>query len=66
MLDLLEKCQQIYKLLIYEQHTYHRELRNAQLHHPQKYKLDDRIFARVQVQSKQSKGEVQKLAYRTR
>jgi hypothetical protein len=34
MLDLLEKCQQIYKLLIHEQLTYHRELRNALLHHP--------------------------------
>jgi hypothetical protein len=34
MLDLLEQCQHIYKLLIHEQRTYHRELRNAQLHHP--------------------------------
>jgi hypothetical protein len=66
MLDLLEKCQQIYKLLIHEQRTYHQELCNAQLHHPRKYKLGNRVFARVQVQSKQSKGKVRKLAYRTR
>ncbi len=66
MLDLLEKCQHIYKLLIHEQRTYHRELRNSQIHHPRKYKLGNRVFARVQVQSKQSKGRVQKLAYRTR
>jgi hypothetical protein len=66
MLDLLEKCQEIYKLLIHEQRTYHRELRNAQLHQPRKYKIGDRVFARIQVQSKKSKGQVQKLAYRTR
>jgi hypothetical protein len=66
MLDLLEKCQAIYKLLIHEQRTYHRELRNSQLNHPRKYKVGDRVFARVQVQSKQSTGKVQKLAYRTR
>jgi hypothetical protein len=65
MLDLLEKCQQVYKLLIHEQRTYHRELWNSQIHHPRKYKICDRVFACVQVQSKQSKGQVQKLAYRT-
>jgi hypothetical protein len=66
MLDLLEKYQDVYKLLIHEQRTYHRELRNAQIHHPRKYKFGDRVFARVQVQSKKAKGQVQKLAYRTR
>jgi hypothetical protein len=66
MLDLMEKCQQVYKLLIHEQRTYHRELRNAQIRHPRKYQLGDRVFARVQVQSKMSKGQVRKLTYRTR
>jgi hypothetical protein len=66
MLDLLEKCQQIYKLLIHEQRTYHRELRNSQLNQPRKYKIDDLVFTRVQVQSNKSRGQVQKLAYRTR
>jgi hypothetical protein len=41
MLNLLEKCQEVYKLLIHEQRTYHRELRNSQLNHPQKYKIGD-------------------------
>jgi hypothetical protein len=49
--------------LIPEQHTYHQELCNAQLHHPQKYNLGNHVFARVQVQSKQSQGKLQKLAY---
>ena len=66
MRDLMEKCQQVYKLLIHEQRTYHRELCNAQIRHPRKYQLGDCFFARVQVQSKMSKGQVQKLTYRTR
>jgi hypothetical protein len=55
----------IYILLIHEQKTYHHELRNAQLHHPQKYKLRDKVFAGVQVQSNKSKQHVQKLTYYT-
>ncbi len=65
MLNLLEKCQHIYKLLIHEQWTYHCELCNAQIHWPRKYMLGNRVFARVQVQSKKAKRQVMKLAYRT-
>jgi hypothetical protein len=66
MLNLLQKCQEIYKLLIHKQWIYHWELRNAQLHHPRKCKLRDQVFARIQVQSKKPRGQVQKLIYRTR
>lgn len=66
MLGLLEKCQEVYKILIHEHRALHRELRNSQLRDPRKFKVGDRVFARVQVQSKKSKGQVKKLSYRTR
>jgi hypothetical protein len=66
MLDLMEKCQEVYTLLIQEHRAYHRELRNAQISSPRKFKLDDIVFARVQVQSVASKGQVKKLRYVTR
>ncbi len=52
MLDLLEKCQEVYKLLIHEPRTYHRELRNSQLHQPPQHQPGDLVITRVQVKSK--------------
>jgi hypothetical protein len=66
MLDLMEKCQEVYTLLIQEHRAYHGELRNAQISSPRKFKLDDIVFAQVQVQSVASKGQVKKLQYVTR
>jgi hypothetical protein len=66
MLELMEKCQEVYTLLIQEHRAYHRELRNSLIGSPRKFKLHDVVFARVQVQSVASKGQVKKLRYVTR
>eukprot|EP00957_Ditylum_brightwellii_P201133 15324196-Ditylum_brightwellii.AAC.1 len=57
MLNLLHKCRFIFKMLISEQRTLHRELRNEQLNEPKKFKLGDVVFARVQIQSKKADGK---------
>jgi hypothetical protein len=61
--DLLMKSREIYTLLITEHRAAHREYRNAQIHHPREFKVDDIVFTNVQVQSKQITGTVGKLAY---
>jgi HKD family nuclease len=61
--DLLLKSREIYVLLISEHRAAHREYRNAQINNPRKFKLNDIVFTNVQVQSKKSKGTVQKLSY---
>jgi hypothetical protein len=66
MLKLMEKSQSVYKLLIHEHRAYHRELRNAQIKNPRTFKINDIVFARVQVQSIASRGQVKKLRYVTR
>ena len=65
-LELLEKCREVYKVLIHEHRAYHRELRNAQVSKPHKFKKDDIVFTRVQVQSNKARGIVKKLQYVTR
>jgi hypothetical protein len=66
MLDLLEKCQQVYKLLIYEQQTYHWELWNSQIHHLRKVKIGTVCLLAFKFRASNQKNQVQKLAYRTR
>ena len=63
---LLEKCREIYILLIQEQRALHREYRNSQLNNPKKFKVGDIVFTNVQLQSKSSKGQVKKLTYTRR
>eukprot|EP00957_Ditylum_brightwellii_P075329 5723949-Ditylum_brightwellii.AAC.1 len=64
MLNLLDKCRFIFKMLISEQRTLHRDLRNEQLNEPKRFQLGDVVFARVQIQSKKSEGKVKKLSYK--
>jgi hypothetical protein len=66
VLDLMEKSQFIYKLLINEHRAAHREYRNAQINNPRKFKVNDVVFTNVQVQSKAATGTVEKLAYKKR
>lgn len=63
MLSLLEKSQEVYKLLIHEHRALHREYRNSQLNQPRKFKVGDFVFTNVQVQSNKRKGVVGKLSY---
>ena len=64
--ELLTKCRDIYKLLIEEHRSMHREYRNAQLANPRKFSIGDIVFANVQVQSSKDKGKIQKLSYTRR
>ena len=64
--SLLEKCRDVYALLISEHRAMHREYRNAQLSNPKKFKLHDIVFMNVQVQSKAKQGKVAKLSYTRR
>ena len=62
-LELLQKCQEIYCILIEEHRSYHREYRNSQIQESTMFKIDDIVFASVQVQSRKEKGKVKKLLY---
>jgi hypothetical protein len=61
MLELLEKNREVFKVLIHEHRAYHRELRNSQINEKPKFRVDDIVFTKVQVQSKASQGLVKKL-----
>ncbi len=65
-LELMAKCREVFKTLIDEHRTLHRELRNAQLLHPRKFKKGDIVFTKVQVQSNKRRGKSGKLTYSRR
>ena len=53
-------------MLIHKHRAYHQELRNSQINEKPKFRVDDIVFTKVQVQSKVSQGLVKKLRYITR
>jgi hypothetical protein len=63
MLALLEKCQEVYRILIAEHRAMHRELRNSQLPAPFRFNIGDIVLAKKQVKSIASIGRVAKLEY---
>jgi hypothetical protein len=59
----LSACQEVAKLLVEEQRSYHRELINARRPDPHVYSVGDIVFARRVVKSDAKKGIVDKLQY---
>jgi hypothetical protein len=57
----LSACQEIAKLLVEEQHSYHRELINACHPNPHIYSIGNIVFARRAVRSDAKRGVVDKL-----
>ena len=66
LLQLLSKSREIYKILIQEHRTLHRELRNSQIMNPRKFQLDDIVFTIVESKSNSKKGISAKLQYTRR
>ena len=61
--QILEKSREIYKILISEHRTLHREIRNAQKTITRKFDLNDIVFTIIEVQSNAKKGRSGKLSY---
>ena len=60
LVEILSQSRDIYKILIDEHRTMHREMKNSEIKNEIEFKVGDVMFARRQVQSNKKKGLVDK------